>query len=223
MQQVTDDQTGDHHHGEHPVPVHQVQQLGGEDRRQRQTEQRHGGLLDAQVAAMPTGMGCLQRRHDARRRVGALGDSDHRADQHQADQPRRQAAESGQQGEDHHCRHDDRAMAETVGQLAHEQRGGAPGDGQHPGDQAEVLIGQLEVLHDHREQRHDHEAVDADQAEAQRQQEDGLPLVGSIRTMAQDFVHCRFHCCSCNGSVPAPKLAVRAGTVVYSGCLRQEP
>ncbi|MNP35919.1 hypothetical protein D3C76_1292720 [compost metagenome] len=119
----------------------------------------------------------IQCRHDTRRGVGALRCADHRANQHQAEQAGSQSAETGEQRKEDDGGHDDRAMAEAIGQLAHEQRRDAPRHSEDSCDQAEVLIIQIQVLHHDWEQRHDHEAIDADKPEAERQQGDSFPFI----------------------------------------------
>ncbi|MNR39474.1 hypothetical protein D3C85_1576860 [compost metagenome] len=121
MQQKTDDQPGDHHHGEDPMPRYDVQQLSHQNRRQCEAKERHCRLLDTQVQAMTARFRSIQCRHDTRRGVGALRCADHRANQHQAEQARSQSAETGEQRKEDDGGHDDRAMAEAIGQLAHEQ------------------------------------------------------------------------------------------------------
>ena len=111
--------------------------------------------------------------------VGAVGESHHGAQDHQ-----RSEAGDGPLALTRTEKASIAAMMTARGPTRsarrHEQRRDAPGDGEDTGDQAEVAIAEVEFLHDRWKHRQDHEAVEADEAEPQRQEGDGLPFIGGV-------------------------------------------
>jgi hypothetical protein len=162
------------------VPRQHFQQLRDEDRRDAQTEERQRHLLNADIAAVTRRLRCIECRDDARRRIGAFGKAHHGANQDQRADARCKTAQARQQRKHDDRRNDDLAVADAIGEVAHEHRRDAPRDGERAGNVPEVLIVEMQIRHHDGKERHDHEPVDTDQSEAERQQGHGFPLVGDI-------------------------------------------
>ena len=170
-QQPSDEQARRRQQHEHIAPIDHDQQLRDQDRRNRKAEERHRGLHDAHVAADMLRRRALEVRHHRRRGEGAVEQADDTAQEHQGQQAGREAADPDDQGEAQNGQHGHAALPEPIGQVADEDRGASPGDRQRPGDQADILVVEMQRRGQDREHRQDHEPVEPDQAEAEREQD----------------------------------------------------
>ncbi len=172
------DQAREAHDPEHTSPGGEQQQLRGDDRPKAVAEQRDRALEDPVVHAATRGMGSFHRDGHTRGSNGSLGNTHDAANQHQAQQSGRHAAQHGQQRERHHCRHQHVAPSDAVREAPDQDGGDAPADAEHADEAADVLIVEAQVLHHRRSQRRQDEAIQADQAERAAQDEHRLQFVG---------------------------------------------
>ena len=75
---------------------------------------------------------------------------------------------------------DDRATADLVCEVAQEDSEHAPAQPQNAEDIADVLATQVQIACNRWNQWSDQPAIEADEAEAERQRRDGLPLIGCV-------------------------------------------
>ena len=76
--------------------------------------------------------------------------------------------------------HQHLATPEAIGQSARDDCEHTPCEAERADEIAEVLIVEVQVLHHRREQRRDDPAVQADEAEAEREQDHDLQLVALV-------------------------------------------
>jgi hypothetical protein len=145
-----DDEAGNRADPEHPAPRrHDVQQLRGDDRPEREAHQCEAALLQALIetaALRPRGRG---DGREARRAVRALHRSHDGPNPDEPDEALHQPREPGHQREQHDGRDQHLAMTDGVGEPARKDREHAPQYSEDAREPADVAFRQAEV-HRHR-------------------------------------------------------------------------